>query len=193
MSMRMAAGAVILASLIAGSVGAEEPQAVKIPDQAVSLRAWQPPDLDDVIWGGEYSGVKFYAVPDPSIPLPPEYRPEALLAKLDPSLTVESVGSPPFSGPKTREEILSALPNTAFRLTSLISPEGTRAVTLGTPAVVVYVTGYKTNPAYAATLEDVLSGRYLEDKRVYISGFHVRIGDLPPCHVTYGNLCGRPN
>lgn len=192
MSKRIAAAAFALCSLVAVPGGAEEAKTVRIPDQTISVRYWEAPNLNDVFRDGEYGGVKFSAVPDTSIPLPAEYRPERLLAKLDPSLTVESVGSPPFNGPKSRDEILSSLPNTAFRLKSLFAADGQSARNIEDRSVVVYVTGYKTRPGYPPKLEDLKDARFPEEKRVYISEYVLSFGNLPPCHVTYGDLCGGP-
>jgi hypothetical protein len=190
MYKQISACAVILASLIAGQARAEVLETVTIPDQTISARAraQEGQKLFGTIWGGEYSGVKFLAVPDPTIPLPPEYQPENLLAKLDSVLRVESVGTPPFDGPKDAVAIRSSLPNTAFRLKQLVSADGQMLVDLGEPAVVLYVTGYKSNPAYPPNLEDLLNERFKDDKRVYISEYLVSIGDLPPCR-RHDGLC----
>jgi hypothetical protein len=188
MCKRIITGVVILASLIACQALAEEPKTVSIPDQTISARALDGQKLVGTLWDSEYSGVHFLAVPEPAISLPPEYRPENLLAKLDPALQVESIGTPPFDGPKDAEAIRSSLPNTAFRLKQLVSADGQMLVDLGEPAVVVYVTGYKSSPGHPPSLEDIKNARFKDDKRVYISEYLVSIGDLPPCH-RYDGLC----
>lgn len=172
-------GASFLALLIATPADADEPKAVRIPDQTVSARTVAP-DIVGIIRDGEYAGVKFHAVPDPAIPLPQEYQPDTLLAKLDPTLNVQSVGSPPFDGAKNREEILSVLPQTAFRLKSLTAADGTYGAKLEEPPIIVYVTGYKPAPGYTPGLEDLKEGR-LEEKRVYISAYIISFGRFPPC------------
>lgn len=181
-------GAAVMALLVGGSADAEEFNSVRIPDQTVTIYTGEPPDLHGTFRDGEYAGVKFFAVPDTSLLLPPEYQPENLLAKLDPPFKVESVGSPPFDGPKSREEILAALPHAAFRLKSLITADGQRAIKLEEASIIVYVTGYKTAPAYSPLLNDLKDGRYLEDKRVYISTYNVAFGNLPSCSK-YSGLC----
>lgn len=180
------AGAAVLAGLIDSSAGADEQKLVRIPDQMVSARSVQPV-IRGTLYDGEYAGVRYDAIPDASIPLPPEYQPEALLAKLDPTLVVESVGSLPVDGPKSKEEILGALPRTAFRLESLFAADGTYARRLGGVPIVVYVTGYRTSPAYTPSLEEVKEG-HLEERRVFISGYNVSFGGLPPCS-NFGRLC----
>lgn len=179
-----------VASLIAVPVAATEPSNVRIPNQAVSVRTWEAPDLLGVFQDGEYAGVQFHAVPDALMPLPPKYRPETLLAKLDPALKVESVGSPAYGGPKTREEIQSALPNTAFRVKALISADGRKAISLGEPAIPVYVAGYRTSPAYQPSLDDLMNARFKDVTRVYISGYDLSFGKLPSC-ASFVSLCTR--
>lgn len=181
------AGAAILVGLIGGSASADESRSVRVHDQTVSARSVEP-NIEGTFLDGEYAGVRFYAVPDASIPLPTEHRPEALLAKLAPDLRVESVGSPPFDGPRSQEEILASLPRTAFRLDSLFSADGARAYRLGEPPIVVYVTGYKASPGYTPGLEELKEGRPLKENRVYISAYNLTFGDLPPCR-RYNGLC----
>lgn len=188
------AGVAVLASLVAEPVCAADSTPVRIPNQTVSIDSGERLSLRGVFQDGEYAGVAFLAVADPSLPFPSDYRPESLLAKLDPSLEVASVGSPQYNGPKSREEILSALPQSAFRLKSLIAADGQRAVTLGEPPVVVYVAGYKTGYAgYPPRLEDVKDPDFVEhNTRVYISAFDLAFSDLPSCS-RYRGLCRPQN
>lgn len=189
--MTLIVGATIMALLVIDSVGAEELNSVRIPDQTVTIHTGEPPNLYGTFRDGEYAGVKFFAVPDASLPLPPEYQPKNLLAELDPLFIVESVGLPPFDGLKSRDQILAALPQTIFRLQSLITADGQKAFKLGEPSIIVYVTRYKTAPAYPPLINDLKDGHYLEDKRVYISAYNVSFGNLPSCSEYIG-LCSSP-
>lgn len=181
MSKRIAAAVLFLASLVASQANAEEPKSVRIPDQTVSIGFAPGPNLFGTIRDGEYAGVQFMAVPDASIPLPQEYRPEGLLAKLGPSAQVESVGTPPYDGPKDASAIRSALPATAFRLKQLVSADGQASVIFEKTVVPVHVVGYKTNGSRVASYDDLINNRLPDSRYVYISGYSVRIGDLPPC------------
>lgn len=185
----LVAGAAILTSLIANLAYAQEPTKVHIPDQTIRIRTWEKPNLIGIIQDGGYAGVHFLAEPDASTPLQPAYQPKNLLTKLDPSLQVEGVGMPGADSPMNTLEIYSALPNTMFRLKSLISGDGQTAVMLEERALVVFVTGYKTTGSRMYSLDDVINRRFEKDKHVFISDYVVSIADLPPCDTLAPRLC----